>query len=74
MLKIEQQKSNLHQFNHGILDIMICFMQNVKKLNIVGSTALDLQPEKYGGPCSSGLSNPIWEFPVWGPLDPQPKT
>ena len=52
LIKIELQKSNLHQMIHGKVYFLTCFMQNVKKLNILSSTVPDLQPERYGGPFS----------------------
>ena len=38
-VKIELQKSNLHQINHLKVYFVTCFMQNIQKLTMVGCIA-----------------------------------
>ena len=53
--KHELQKSNLHQLNHLKVYFLAYFMQNSQKLNMVGYTASNMWPKRYGGPCRYGL-------------------
>ena len=59
LIKYELQKSNLHQMNHLKVYFLTYFMQNSQKLNMVGYTASNMWPKRYGGPCTTvGLSPP----------------
>ena len=51
LVKVEVQESNLHQINHKKVYFFTCFMQNVQKLNMVGSRALNDRANHYGPPC-----------------------
>ena len=51
LVKVEVQESNLHQMNHKKVYFLTCFMQNIQKLNMVGSIALNDRANHYGPPC-----------------------
>ena len=51
-MKIEVQKSSLHQIKHLKAYFMTCFMQNAQKLNVLWCTAQSVCLETYGGPCT----------------------
>ena len=51
LVKIEVQESNLHQINNKKVYFLTYFMQNIQKLNMVGSRALNDRPNHYGPPC-----------------------
>ena len=51
VVEVEVQESSLHQMNHKKVYFLTFFMQNVQKLNMVGSRALNYRPNHYGPPC-----------------------
>ena len=52
LVKVEVQESNLHQMSHKKVLFLTCSMQNVQKLNMVGSRTLNDCPNHYGPPCT----------------------
>ena len=69
LVKVEVQESNLHQMNHKKVYFLTCFMQNVQKLNMVGSRALNDRSNHYGPPCNvekhSRTPSHNWKDLVW---------
>ena len=51
LIKIDLQKTNLHQKNYWKVYFLAYFIQNIQKVNMVGPMDSNMPTKTYGGPC-----------------------